>query len=152
MNGRLAAEAGNTAAAAHEMEAYAAANADPAISDGDTSYNCYLAPVEEAASHPDLADAAIKAGGHFVDCARFKADILDHRGDWPAAQRAYAAAVAMAPDLPAAYYSWGQALARHNNPDGAIEKLSAAAAAKYDAALQYAPAWPELKSARAAIN
>jgi tetratricopeptide (TPR) repeat protein len=178
LNGRLAEQRGDTATAAREMEAYAAANANPAISNGDTSFNCYVAPAEEAAGHPDRADAALKAGGHFVDCARFHADILDRRGDWQAAQRAYADAVAMAPDLPAAYYSWGLALARHNDLPGAIEKLSAAAdrgphwadplktwgdilarqgnteaaIEKYDAALQYAPAWPELKAARAAVK
>jgi tetratricopeptide (TPR) repeat protein len=178
LNGRLAEQRGDTATAASEMEAYAAANANPAISNGDTSFNCYVAPAEEAAGHPDRADAALKAGGHFVDCARFHADILDRRGDWQAAQRAYADAVAMAPDLPAAYYSWGLALARHNDLPGAIEKLSAAAdrgphwadplktwgdilarqgnteaaIEKYDAALQYAPAWPELKAARAAVK
>lgn len=175
---RLAEDANDTATAAREMEAYATANANPAVSYGDTSYNCSLAPPEEAAGHPDRADAAIKAGGHFVDCYRFKADSLDHRGDWPAAQRAYAEAVAMAPDLPSAYYSWGLALARHNDLPAAMEKFAAAAARgpywadplkawgdalakqgdtagaaeKYQAALAFAPSWPELKAARAALH
>jgi tetratricopeptide (TPR) repeat protein len=173
INGRLAQESNGTATFLREMEAYAAANAEPAVSYGDTSYNCSVAPAEEAAGHPDRADAAIKAGGHFVDCIRFKADILDRRGDWPAAQRTYAEAVAMAPDLPSAYYSWGMALARHNDLPAAIDKFAAAAArgphwadplkawgdalakqgdrtgaaAKYAAALEFAPSWPELKAA-----
>jgi len=57
----------------------------------------------------------IRNGEHFVDCERFRGDILDHRGDWPGAQKAYSAAVALGPDLPAGYYSWGVALARHGD-------------------------------------
>jgi len=81
---------------------------------------------------PDKADAILKATGNFLDCYRFRGDILDHRGDWAAAQKACAGAVALAPELPAGYYSWGLALA------------------KYHAALKYAPNWKHLKDARAA--
>ena len=123
VRGRLAAEAGDTARAALEMEAYGAAYADPAVSSNNPGYNCWIAPAEEAARHPDKADAVLKTAGTFVDCYRFRADILDGRGDWPGAQKAYAEAVALAPDLPAAYYSWGVALAKHGNLDGAAAKL-----------------------------
>jgi predicted Zn-dependent protease len=41
----------------------------------------------------------------------------------PGAQKAYAEAVALAPDLPAGYYSWGVALARHGDLAGAEAKL-----------------------------
>ena len=41
-------------------------------------------------------------------------------------QKAYAAAVTLAPDLPAGYYSWGVALARHGDLAGAEAKLKAA--------------------------
>ncbi len=176
VRGRLAEEAGDTATALTEMEAYDAANANPAVSGGDTSYHCFLAPAEEAAGRPDRADAAIKAGGHFQDCARFHADALDHRGQWASAQKAYADAVAMAPDLPAAYYSWGMALFRHGAPEAAAEKLREAhkraphwadplkalgdvlagqghwrrALDQYDAALAYAPNWAALQKALAA--
>ena len=174
VRGRMAQDAGDAATAAREMEAYGAANADPAVSGGDTSYHCAVAQAEEAAGHPDRADAEVKAGGHFVDCLRFRADGLDRRGDWAGALRGYAAAVALAPDLPAAYYSWGLALLRHGDAAGAVEKFSAAnargphwadplkswgdvlarqgkwsaAMKKYAAALGYAPAWAELKQAR----
>jgi hypothetical protein len=40
--------------------------------------------------------------------------------------KAYAEAVALAPDLPAAYYSWGVALARHGDLAGAVAKLELA--------------------------
>ena len=43
------------------------------------------------------------------------------RLDWRA--KAYADAVALAPDLPAGYYSWGAALARHGDLAGAEAKL-----------------------------
>ena len=176
IHGRIATEAGDGARAAAEMEAFAAAYADPQVSSQYPGYLCWVAPAEELAGHPDKADAALKAGGHFVDCYRFRGDILDHRGDWAGAQQAYAQAVAIAPDLPAGYYSWGVALARHGDLAGAIAKLTAAnqrgphwadplkawgdvlarqgrwteAMAKYDAALKLAPAWAELHQARGA--
>jgi hypothetical protein len=174
VHGHLAADAGQTARAAVEMEAFGAAFSDPIVALIYASQNCWIAPAEEAAGHPDKADAALKAGGRYVDCARFRGDILDHRREWVGAQKAYAAAVAIAPDLPAAYYSWGLALARHGDLAGAIAKLQAAnqrgphwadplkawgdilarqgrwkeALAKYDAALPYAPAWDALHQER----
>jgi tetratricopeptide (TPR) repeat protein len=112
-----------------------------------------------------------------VDCYRFRADILDGRGDWPGAQKAYAEAVALAPDLPAAHYSWGVALAKHGDLVAAEAKFKDAnhrgphwadplkawgdvlvkqrnikdALAKYDEALKYAPNWKELKEVRDAL-
>jgi tetratricopeptide (TPR) repeat protein len=140
-------------------------------------YNCWIAPTEEAAGHPDKADAVLKAAGTFVDCYRFRADSLDGRGDWVGAQKAYAEAVALAPHLPAPYYSWGLALARHGDLVGAETKLKTAnqrgphwadplkawgdvlvkqgntkdALAKYDEALKYAPNWKQLKEARESV-
>jgi tetratricopeptide (TPR) repeat protein len=176
VRGRLATEAGDTAGAAAELEAFGTADADPAVSTQYPGYNCWIAPAEEAAGHPEKADAVLKAAGTYVDCYRFRADILDGRGDWPGAQKAYAAAVAHAPDLPAPYYSWGVALARHGELGGAEAKLKDAnlrgphwadplkawgdvllkqghtkeALVKYDAALKYAPNWKQLKEAREA--
>jgi tetratricopeptide (TPR) repeat protein len=114
------------------------------------------------------------AGGTYVDCYRFRGDILDGRGDWVGAQRAYADAVALAPDLPAAHYSWSVALARHGDLAGAEAKLKDAnprgpnwadplkawgdvlvkqghgkqALAKYQEALKFASNWAALKQAR----
>ncbi|GAC1672937.1 MAG: hypothetical protein NVS9B2_21150 [Steroidobacteraceae bacterium] len=174
VRGRLAAEAGDSARAAAEMEAFGTANADPAVSSNYPGYSCWIAPAEEAAGHPDKADAILKSAGTFVDCYRFRADLLDGRGDWPGAQKAYADAVTLAPDLPAAYYSWGVALARHGELAGAEAKLKDAnqrgphwadplkawgdvlvkpgktkeALVKYDEALKYAPNWLALQEAR----
>jgi tetratricopeptide (TPR) repeat protein len=175
VRGRIAAEAQDTARSAAEMEAFAAAYASPVVSSNYPGYLCWVAPAEEMAGRPDKADAVLATAGRYVDCYRFRGDILDHRGDWAGAQRAYAAAVALAPDLPGADYSWGLALARHGDAAGAAAKFAAAnqrgphwadplkawgdllarekrwpeAVAKYDEALKWAPAWTELKRARA---
>jgi len=174
VNGRLASEAGDVAKAAAEMEAFGALYTHSIVSSNFAGYHCWIAPAEEAARHPGKADAVLKTGGTFVDCYRFRADILDGRGDWPGAQKAYADAVALAPDLPAAYYSWGVALAKHGDLDGATAKLKDSnhrgphwadplkawgdvlvklsraqeALVKYDEALKYAPNWKQLKEAR----
>ena len=95
------------------------------ISQGQTDRLCSLARVAEAAGKPAEADALLKSG-RFVDCYRYSGDVLDGRNDWVGAQRAYANAVTLAPDLPDGYYSWGAALARHGDLDGAIAKLKAA--------------------------
>jgi tetratricopeptide (TPR) repeat protein len=176
VRGRMAAEAGNTGQAITEMEAFGAAYANPAVSSNYPGYSCWIAPAEEAAGHPDKADAALATCGHYVDGLRFRADILSGRGDWVAARKAYADAVALAPDLPASYYSWGVALAHHGDLADAEIKLKDAilrgphwadplkawgdvlvkqgkskeAHAKYEEALKYAPNWKELKAAREA--
>jgi tetratricopeptide (TPR) repeat protein len=176
VRGRMALEAGDLATAVVELEAFGTAYANPSVSTNNPGYHCWIAPVEEAAGHPDKADTLLKSAGTFVDCYRFRADILDGRGNWPGAQQAYAEAVALAPDLPAAYYSWGVALARHGDLVRAEAKLIDAnkrgphwadplkawgdvllkqgnrkeALAKYDEALKYAPNWKQLRQAREA--
>ena len=178
IRGRIAAEQGDTATAVRELEIYNAAALNPAVSGQYPGYHCWLAPAEEAAGRPDKAAAVLRAGGTFVDCYRFRGDILDHRGNWPAAQRAYAQAVKLAPDLPAGYYSWGLALARHGDLAGAARMFAAAnqrgpgwadplkawgdvllrqghqseAQDKYRAALTKAPAWAELRRAATAAG
>jgi tetratricopeptide (TPR) repeat protein len=170
---RLATEAGDTARAVGEMAALGAAYANPELAAEVAGYSCWIAAAEEAAGHRDTADAILASAGTFVDCYRFRADTLDGRGDWTGAQKAYLAAVRLAPDLPAAYYSWGLALARHGDLAGAAEKLKQAhnrgphwadplkawgdvlirqgqfkhGMAKYTEALAYAPHWAELKKA-----
>ena len=174
MRARLATESGDNLRAAAEIAAYDAATTNAAVAADVGSVNCWIAPAEEAAGHPDRADAVLVSSGNFVDCYRFRADIIDGRGDWPAARKAYAKAVALARDLPAAYYSLGLALERHGDLAAAEEKLQAAnqrgphwadplkawgdllmkqgrgkeALAKYDEALKYAPNWAALRQAR----
>jgi tetratricopeptide (TPR) repeat protein len=174
VRGRLAGEEGDTATYVAELEAFQTSYANPDVSSQYPGYLCWVAPAEEVAGHFDKADAVISSGEHYVDCLRFRGDILDGRGDWLGAQKAYANAVALAPDLPAGYYSWGVALARHGDLAGAEAKLRDAnrrgphwadplkawgdvlvkqgrtreAAAKYEAALKYAPNWKQLREAR----
>jgi len=174
----MAAEAGDVQSAASEIEAATTACAQSSTRGSGSCLVliCPMALFEEQAGHHDKADAALGARGHYLDCFRFRGDILDDRGDWAGAQKAYADAVVLAPDLPAGYYSWGLALARHGDLAGAVAKLKDAnqrgphwadplkawgdllakqghskeALAKYDQALKYAPNWEQLKEAREA--
>ena len=117
---------------------------------------------------------ALAANPDSVACRSYRGDVSELRGDWAGAQRIYAEAVAVAPDLPIAYYSWGRALAKHGDLTGAVAKLGDAnrrgphwadplkswgdvlaqqgqrtgALEKYDEALKYAPNWAALKDAR----
>jgi tetratricopeptide (TPR) repeat protein len=175
--GFITIESDGVAAAVNEMELFDASFSTPQVDLFYLPWRCWVAPVEEAAGHPDKADAVLKEGGTYVDCYRFRADILEHRGDWKSAQEWYTKAVELAPDLPAGYYSWGIALAKHGDLVGADAKLEDAnqrgphwadplkawgdvllkqgktkeALAKYDEALKYAPNWEQLKEARETV-
>jgi tetratricopeptide (TPR) repeat protein len=173
----IAEEVGDFKTAAREWDAFEAAYADPSVSTSNPQYICLAAVTYEKTGQQAKADAALDLGRlRFVDCDRFKGDVLDLRGDWPGAQKAYAESVALAPDLPAGYYSWGLALTKHGNLAEAEAKLKAAsqhgphwadplkawgdvlvkqghtrdALSKYDQALKYAPNWKQLKQAREA--
>ena len=172
--GLLAVDAGDSARAAAEMEKFSQLLSDPIVASGFSNGACWVARAYVAAGRLTDAEAALKGSGSFVDCYRFRGDLLAARGDWPAAQKAYESAVALAPDLPAAYYSWGAALARRGDYAGAGSKLQEAnkrgphwadplkawgdvltqegkyklALAKYDEALGYAPNWTALHTAR----
>ena len=174
LRGRLAAEAGDTAGAAAELEAFGTLSVNPSVTFNFPGFTCWIAPAEEAVGHAAKADAVLESAGKYVDCYRFRGDILGARGDWAGAQKAYAEAVALAPDLPAAYYSWGLALAGHGDLPAAEAKLKDAnkrgphwadplkawgdvlakegrgreALIKYDEALKYAPNWAALKETR----
>ena len=81
-------ETGDAATAVAEMEAFRKAYANPAVSTNNPGYHCWIAPAEEAAGHPDKADALLKSAGMFVDCYRYRADTLDGRGDGKQLQEA----------------------------------------------------------------
>jgi tetratricopeptide (TPR) repeat protein len=175
-NAMIAGERARDAAAVQEWSAAMSGYSNAVVFVNVPNLPCYAAPIYERAGLHIEADHALAAVGNlkFVDCYRFHGDILDGRGDWAGAQKAYAAAVALAPDLPAAYYSWGTALARHGDFAGAEAKLRDAnqrgphwadplkawgdvlvkhgkpkdALAKYDEALRYASKWQQLKDAR----
>jgi tetratricopeptide (TPR) repeat protein len=173
----LAQARGDAQEAARQMEAMQAQYAVPSVWQSSTALLCFAAPIYESAGLPTKADAVFASLEPltFLDCARFKADILDARGDWEGAQQWYAKAINLVPSLPAGYYSWGLAASRHNDLPHALELLEAAnkrgphwadplkawgdvllklgrrpeAHKKYEDALRYAPEWTELKSVSA---
>jgi tetratricopeptide (TPR) repeat protein len=175
----LAEETEDLKAAAKQWDTFAVAYANPIVSTINPPYICYAAVTYEKTGQPASADAALNAVGKltFVDCYRFKGDVLDLRGDWLGAQAWYANAVKLGPSIPSGYYSWGVALAKHGDLEGAAAKFKDAnvkgphwadplktwgdvlakrgktkeALAKYDAALKYAPNWKQLKEAREAV-
>jgi tetratricopeptide (TPR) repeat protein len=152
--------------------------ANRTVSTSNPPYMCFAALTYEKTGQPAKADAALNAVGTltYVDCDRFKGDLLDSRGDWAGAQAWCAKAVKLGPSIPSGYYSWGMALAQHGDLDGAAAKFRDAhqkgphwadplkawgdvlvkqghpkeALAKYDEALKYAPHWASLKAAREA--
>jgi tetratricopeptide (TPR) repeat protein len=170
----LANARGDAQEAARQMEAMQAQYAVPSVWQSSTALLCFAAPIYESAGLPAKADAVFASMGPltFLDCTRFKADILDARGDWQGARQWYARAIKLAPSLPAGYYSWALAASRHNDLPHALELLEAAnkrgphwadplkawgdvllkmgrraeAHKKYEDALRFAPEWAELKS------
>ena len=175
----LAEEVGDLKTAAKEWDAYAAAYADPIISTANPQYICYAAVTYEKTGQAVKSDAALTPFGNltFVDCYRFRGEVLDLRGDWAGAQQWYAKAVKLGPSIPSGYYSWGMALAKHGDLDGAAAKFKDAnqrgphwadplkawgdvlvhqgkhqeALEKYEEALKHAPNWKELKDVREAL-
>ncbi len=128
-----------------------------------TPTDCYLC-VRTRAKIAAAAAAAAAAGGDPASAA----------ANGATADRWFAEAVRQAPDLPMAYYEWGEALLARGDLAGAARELSVAhekgphfadplkdwgdvlakqghwsdALAKYDEALKYAPNWAALKQAR----
>jgi tetratricopeptide (TPR) repeat protein len=176
----LAEERRDLQSAARDWDTVALAYANPAVSAQFPNTLCFAAVSYELIAQPAKADAALNATGklHFVDCYRFRGDVLESRGDWAGAQDWYEKAVKLAPSIPSGYYSWGVALAKHGDLDGAAAKFRDAnqkgprwadplkawgdvlmkqgnphdALAKYNEALKYAPNWKQLKEARETLT
>lgn len=172
----LAEQVSDFAAAAKQWDIFAMAYTNPTVASNNPTLICSAALTYQRAGQPAKADAALGAVGTltFVDCFRFRGDVLELRGDWTGAQEWYATAVKLGPSIPSGYYSWGVALAKHGDLVGAESKLKDAnqrgphwadplkawgdvlvkqsktqeALAKYEEALKYAPNWKELKEAR----
>ncbi len=133
-------------------------------------YPCYLGLAYGLAGRLSEAVAVFDRLPLQLSCAAFRADAIDASGDWPAAQAAYARAVASGPDLPLPYQRWGLALLRRGDGAGAAAKFRQAsqsgphwadalkgwgdalaaqgrwpdAVEKYAAAARYAPHWSAL--------
>jgi tetratricopeptide (TPR) repeat protein len=172
----LSEELGDFDRAAKEWDLFAVTFANPGVSTSNPQSMCFAAVTYEKTGQSKKATAALDSVGalNYVDCHRFRGDVMDLRGDWTAAQVWYAKAVELAPSLPAGYYSWGLALAKHGDLDGALAKLKDAnrtgphwadplkawgdvlmkqghakeALLKYTEAIKYAPNWTALKQAR----
>jgi tetratricopeptide (TPR) repeat protein len=168
---RLEFERGELQQAAKDADEFLTAYSSPEVAANYGGANCWAGPLEEAAGNSAKADVLLNENSLFVDCLRLRGDVLDKRGKWPEAQQAYMRAIAIAPDLPASYYSWGLALMRHAELPEARAKLevatkrgphwadpiaalgdldaragrSAIALREYKAALALAPNWEELK-------
>jgi tetratricopeptide (TPR) repeat protein len=156
---------------------------DQSVALSTTSLPCWAAIAYEKTGQHGKADAALDAPtkvmgiSTYLDCYRFRGDLLDLRGDWTGAEEWYQKGVRLAPSLPAGYYSYGLALINHRWLDKAVEQFRLAnlsgphwadplkawgdvlakqgkteeALAKYDEALKYAPNWKQLKAAREAL-
>ncbi len=104
----LAEEQGELKTAALQWDAYLAAYADPTVATENPQNICYAAVTYEKTGQPAKAQAALDAPqkavgvGTFVNCDRFRGDVLELRGDWPGAQAWFAKAVALGPAFPQA--------------------------------------------------
>jgi tetratricopeptide (TPR) repeat protein len=176
----LAEETGDLKQAAREWDNLAAAYADKRVSNTVPQYMCNAAVTYQRTGQAAKADAALEppGGRTMMDCFRFRADVLELRGDWAGAQTWYEKAVKLGPSLPSGYYSWGVALAKHGDLEGAAEKFKEAnrrgphwadplkawgdvlvkqgkskqAQEKYQEALSYAPNWVALRDAQEAAK
>jgi tetratricopeptide (TPR) repeat protein len=121
----VAEEVGDLKAAAKEWDAFAVTYANPTVSTTNPPNICFVALTYEKTGQSAKADVALNAVGKltYVDCYRFRGDLLEVRGDWAGAQAWYVKAVKLGPSIPSGYYSWGVGLARHGDVAGAEAKL-----------------------------
>ncbi len=141
----------------------------------ETEYLPWLAYAEVMTGDAASATALVSQTPADCDlCVHMRAKVAAAAGDVATSDRWFAEAVRQAPDLPMAYYEWGEALLARGDLAGAAREFSLAhdkgphfadplkgwgdvlvkqghpkdALAKYDEALEYAPSWLALKQAR----
>jgi tetratricopeptide (TPR) repeat protein len=149
--------------------------ADPNLQFTYNYQGCYAGLALGLTGHLEQAESIFKRVG-WSPCYAFEGDVLAHAGKVAEAQKAWAEGQRLLPDLPAVplhrglyelgqgqieaaeadeafaaakaphwadpWKAWGDVLAREGRWKDAL--------GKYDEALKYAPAWAELKQARAA--
>jgi tetratricopeptide (TPR) repeat protein len=176
VQGYGALDRGDVAAALGPLQAFWKAwLADPNLQYTYNFQGCYAGLALGLTGHLEQAETIFKRVG-WSPCYAFEGDVLAHAGKVSDAQKAWAEGQRVAPDLPAVplhrglyelgqgqleaaeadeasaaskaphwadpWKAWGDVLAREGRWKDAL--------GKYDEALKYAPAWAELKQARAA--
>ncbi len=135
LGGQQALEAGHYAAAVGMFEAAAALwHASPQLQAFFPDFECVVGQAYVAAGQAAKALELVK-DGKFVRCGALQADALDAAGQWQAAQAAYRAAEAAAPNLSFAYYREGLARLRHDDFAGGMRQL--------EVANRLSPAWAD---------
>ncbi|HEX4739961.1 MAG TPA: hypothetical protein VH353_01370 [Caulobacteraceae bacterium] len=167
----------DTAAAIPPLEAfYKAWLADPNLQFTYADNACFLGLAYGLAGRAADAEAVFRRGGPWSRCYALHGDVLARTGDAAGAQRVWAEGLKLAPDLPMIYLHRGLFEMSRGDLQAAGADLDAAnakaphfadplkargdllmregrwkgALANYDEALKYAPAWAELRRARAA--
>ena len=176
LQGYAALDRGDAQGAVAPLEAfYRAWTATPSVQYAFLNQPCFLGLAYGLAGRLNEAEAVFKRVGVQSLCYAFHGDVLVHAGDTAGAERVWAEGLKVGPDLPpiplhrglwelgrgdlkaaeadvsaasskAPHWAdplkaWGDVLAREGRWGEAL--------AKYDEALKYAPAWAELKQARA---
>ncbi|TPG13203.1 hypothetical protein [Sphingomonas oligophenolica] len=142
--------------------------------DGD----CYAALAFSEVGNTRLANAIFSQHADDSRCRALQADGEEANGNRNASDRLYRQAVALAPDIPFAYLHWGVAQQRQGNLRNAAAMFAKAhrqgphwadplkgqgdvlaaqgrwreARERYEAALNFAPGWAELKQAARKAN
>jgi len=176
LQGYAALDRGDAQGAVAPLEAfYKAWAANPNLQYTFINQPCFLGLAYGLAGRLPEAEAVFKRVGVQSLCYAFHGDVLVHAGDVAGAERVWAEGLKAGPDLPPIplhrglwelgrgdmkaaeadisaaaaraphwadpWKAWGEVLAREGRWREAL--------AKYDEALKYAPAWAELKQARA---
>ncbi len=175
LQGYAALDRGDAAAALTPLQAFWKAwLADPNLQYTYNFQGCYTGLALGLTGRLKEAEAVFKRVNWSL-CDAFQGDVLAHSGDIAGAQKAWAAGQQLRPDLPAVplhravfelsqgqlktaeadaaaaakaphwadpWKAWGDVLAREGRWKEAL--------GKYDEALKYAPAWADLRRARAA--
>lgn len=173
----VALDRGDGAAATTPMEAFwTAFKADPTLKSVFVDNQCLLGRAYGLAGHLGQAEALFKQAGSWARCYAFHGEALERAGDLSGAQRVWVQGLAMSPDLPFDYLVRGVSETSQGELKAAESDLATAhakaphfadplkawgdlkaregrwkeALAKYDEALNYAPAWSDVHHARAA--